>query len=410
MERKKILFIHQNFPGQYKHLAPELAKEDNYEISSLSMIDHNPLPGVNKNLYSLDQGNTPNIHKFAVEFETKTIRADACANKANELKENGYYPDLIIGHSGWGELLFLKEVWPKTKYLTYVEFNYNLENSDIDFDPTVFMDKTSYTRRKLVARNSSFYSQYLLSEKMITPTEFQKNTFPYIFKKNIDVIHEGIDTKFLQPNKEKSVTLNNITLTNKNKIVLFVSRSLEPYRGYHSFIRSIPGILDKHPDAYIVLIGSDEKGYGASPEKGETHRENFFNEIKDKIDTSRILFLGYVDYNVLIAFFNIASVHVYLTYPFVLSWSMLESMSCGGLILGSNTAPVKEIIIDKKNGLLVDFFDYDAISEKVNNTLEKPEKYLNIRDEARKTIIKKYDLWDVCIPKHKDLVKKILND
>ena len=112
----------------------------------------------------------------------------------------------------------------------------------------------------------------------------------------------------------------------------------------------------------------------------------------------------------LTAFFNIASVHVYLTYPFVLSWSMLESMSCGGLILGSNTAPVKEIIIDKKNGLLVDFFDYDAISEKVNNTLEKPEKYLNIRDEARKTIIKKYDLWDVCIPKHKDLVKKILND
>jgi len=410
MKKKKILFIHQNFPGQYKYLAPELAKNKKYEITSLSMVDHKAIPGIKKNIYQVKQGNSLNIHKFAVEFETKIIRADACADKANELKENGYYPDLIIGHSGWGELLFLKEVWPETKYLTYVEFNYNLVNSDIDFDPTVFMDKTSYTRRKLIARNSSFHTQYLLSEKMVTPTQFQKNTFPDIFKENIEVIHEGIDTKFLVPQNNKTVKINDLTLTNKDKIVLYVSRTLEPYRGYHSFIRSIPEILDKHPDAYILLIGGDNKGYGASPEKGKTHREEYFNEIKDKVDTSRIIFLGYVDYNILIACFNIASVHVYLTYPFVLSWSMLESMSCGGLILGSDTGPVNEVIEDNKNGLLVDFFDYPDIARKVNNILENPDEFLKIRNNARKTIVEKYDLWDVCIPKHKNLIKKILND
>jgi glycosyltransferase involved in cell wall biosynthesis len=410
MKKKKILFIHQNFPGQYKNLAPELAKDKNYEISSLSMKKHKVIPDINQHVYSIEKGNSLDIHKFAVEFETKIIRADACANKAKELKDNGYYPDLIVGHSGWGELLFLKEVWPKTKFLTYVEFNYTLENSDIDFDPTVFMDKSPYTRRKLIARNSPFYSQYFLSDKMITPTHFQRNTFPSIFKKNIDVIQEGIDTNLLKPKKDSALKINNITLTDKSKVVLFVSRTLEPYRGYHSFIRSIPGILDKHPDAYILLIGGDDGGYGASPETGTTHRENFFNEIKDKVDTSRIFFLGYVDYEILVTCFNVSSVHVYLTYPFVLSWSMLESMSCGSLILGSNTGPVTEVIKDNINGLLVDFFDYDAISKKINNILEKPEDYLNIRAKARETIIKEYDLWSVCIPKHKNLVEQMLNE
>ena len=192
------------------------------------------------------------------------------------------------------------------------------------------------------------------------------------------------------------------------KIILFVNRNLEPYRGYHSFIRSIPGILKEHPDAKIFIIGGDQKGYGAEPEEGTTHRENFFNEIKDKVDISNIYFLGLIDYEAIRACYQIASLHVYLTYPFVLSWSMLESMSCEGLIVGSDTGPVSEIITHKKNGLLVDFFNYEEISSSINSILDDPQKYLSIRKNARKTILKNYDLWTKCLPRQEALIREVL--
>ena len=408
MKINKILFVHQNFPGQYKYLAPMMAKLKDFEVSSLSMTPYTPLAGINQNIYNLKVGTSLNIHKYATEFETKLLRAEASADKAYELKNLGYYPDIIVGHTGWGELLFLKEVWPETKYLSYVEFFYNLENSDIDFDDTVFMDKSPYIRRKLIARNSAFLSQYLISDRMITPTNFQKNTFPDILKKNIKVIHEGIDTEKLKPSLNSYITIDKKKFTKKDKIVLFISRCLEPYRGYHSFIRSIPGILKEHPDAKIFIIGGDQKGYGAEPEEGTTHRENFFNEIKDKVDISNIYFLGLIDYEAIRACYQIATLHVYLTYPFVLSWSMLESMSCEGLIVGSDTGPVSEIITHKKNGLLVDFFNYEEISSRINSILDDPQKYLSIRKNARKTILKNYDLWTKCLPRQEALIREVL--
>ena len=272
------------------------------------------------------------------------------------------------------------------------------------------MDKTPYTRRKLIARNSSFISQYAISDYMITPTQFQKNTFSKDYRDRIEVIHEGIDTDILKPNDKASLKVNDHIINKNDKVVLLVNRSLEPYRGYHSFIKSIPNILKDHPDAYILIIGGDQKGYGADPEKGTTHREKYYNEIKDKVDTSRIFFLGLVDYKILITAFQIATVHVYLTYPFVLSWSMLESMSCGGLIVGSNTGPVTEIIEDGYNGFIVDFFDNNEISLKVSEILKNPQNFQNIKENARETIIKKYDLRKVCLPKTVKLVKNILKE
>ena len=281
MKNYKALFVHQNFPAQYKHLAPKLALLENFEVTSLSMKNNDgEIDGVKEIVYEVKRSSTKDIHKLSAEFETKILRAEGCANKAHELKKGGYYPDIIIGHTGWGELMFLKEVWPDTKYLSYVEFFYNLENSDIDFDPDIFIDRTTHTRRKLISRTSALLSQYLISEKMITPMHFQKSTFPEILRNNIEVIHEGLDTNILKPNENAFVNIDGQRFTSKDKIVLFISRSLEPYRGYHSFIRSIPGIIEKHPDTKFIIIGGNQKGMGQIQKKELLIGKTFLMRLK----------------------------------------------------------------------------------------------------------------------------------
>ena len=428
MKKKKILFLHQNFPGQYKHLAPELAKIKGYDVYTLSLDSTNTysLADLKKSLtnithykYSITQSNTPGTNRLAIEFETKMIRASAVLKRALELKEDGFEPDLLIIHPGWGEGFVLKEVWPQSKVINYFEFYYNTKDSDVDFDlkedsrPNYDID----LRTRLVARNAPFLSACNQSDLMISPTKFQKSTAPIEYQNKIKVIHDGIDTNILTSKPDASITLtsesntNKKSLTRKNKIIAFVNRNLEPYRGYHSFMRSLPEVIKKHPDAYILIVGGSDVSYGAKPKSDLSYKDLYYNEIKDKIpENNNIIFLGFVKYNLLISILDIASVHVYLTYPFVLSWSMLESMALGGLVLGSKTSPVEEVIKHNKNGLLVDFFDHKSISRNINSILDKPDKYESMRIEARKTIIKDYDLHTKCLPEQLKIIDGLLNE
>ena len=412
-KKKQILFVHQNFPGQFKFLAPALIKEG-YDIHALGNEDSisqiKDKLGVTMHSYKILQGSTTGIEVMAVEFETKMLRARFSADKAEEMKSNGLYPSLIVAHPQWGESFFLKDIWPKSQILSYFEFHWHVTNSDVDFDDE-FMDDDLYRFivRKLRARNVYNYAVYGESDAIICPTNYQKNTAPSYIKERINVIHDGIDTKVAKPNPKVEVTLDNkILLTKKDKVVTFVSRNLEPYRGYHIFMRSLPGIMEKNPDAVILIIGGDAKGYGSEPPKGKTWKEIFLDEVKEKVDTSKIYFLGMVDYEALIRVFQLTSVHVYLSYPFVLSWSMLEAMSCEAVVVGSDTDPVKEVIKNNKNGITFDFFDTKALANTVNKILKNPKKYKNIASEARNTIIKNYDIENVCLPKQIKLVKKII--
>ncbi len=417
MTKKKytILFVHQNFPGQYKHLAPALAKMENIDAYSISKEDKS-LPNIKHYKYKINKGNTPGVNTLTVEFETKMIRAKAVADLCLEMKKEGIIPDVILSHPGWGESFLLKEVWPDAKFLNYFEFYYNTKDSDIDFDlketqrPNYDFDLIT----KLRARNAPFLSAFLQSDSMITPTEFQKSTAPEIFKDRISVVHEGIDTKQIKPNPDANLRFKNETngkvenITKKDKVITFVNRNLEPYRGYHIFMRSLPEIIKKNPDAYILIVGGDQVSYGATPKEG-SYKDIYYNEIKDKIPKdNKIRFCGVVPYNIYLNLIGISSVHVYLTYPFVLSWSMLEAMSMETLIIGSKTKPVEEIIKDKKNGLLVDFFDHKGLASKVNEVLSNPDQYSSIKKEARKTIIDNYDLESICLPKQIEIFKKLL--
>ena len=412
-KNKKILFIHQNFPGQFRTLAPGLIKEG-FEVhalgeeSNIKTVD--PFPDLNLHSYKITKGTTKGIDDFAIEFETKMIRARFAYEECEKLKSNGFNPDLIIAHPQWGESFFLKDLWEDVKILSYFEMHWNTKGYDIDFDEEFYdEDYNKFTIKKIRARNVYNYEIFNHSDLIISPTEFQKNSAPVNYRDKIKVIHDGINTNTLYPREDVTIKIgDNLQLSKENKVITFINRNLEPQRGYHIFMRSLPDILKKHPDAHVLIIGGDAKGYGMLPPKNSSWKDVFFNEIKQKVDTSQIHFLGTVDYSDLIRLFQISSVHVYLTYPFVLSWSLLEAMSCECLVVGSDTEPVTEVIEHQSNGLLVDFFDYKNLAKTINAVLLNPKKYDEIRKSARKSIEKSYDLHNVCLPAQIKLVKKIL--
>ena len=415
MERKTILFIHNNFPAQFKNLAPALAKNKKYDIHCIGFHDFS-FKNITYHKYKINRGSTKDIHKYAIEFETKMIRADAVAQLCLKLKEKKINPDLIISHPGWGETFFLKEIWPNSKLINYFEFWYNTSNSDIDFDkdqkyhPKINDD----FKLRIVARNTPNLKIYMESDTIICPTNFQKSTAPLAFRKNIKVIHDGIDTSVLKPTDKAFVELkrndgSSVRVTKKDKIITFVNRNLEPYRGYDKFMKALPEILKKHPDAYVLIVGGDGVSYGMDLENNQTYKNIFYNEVKDDLPvTDRIYFLGRVDYSTLIAIFGVATAHVYFTYPFVLSWSVLEAMAMGALVIGSKTDPVEEVIKHNKNGILVDFFDTNDLINAVNKVLVEPDNYEKLRQAARQTIVENYDLKKICLPEQIKIVEGML--
>ncbi|HXU94392.1 MAG TPA: glycosyltransferase, partial [Gallionella sp.] len=311
-----------------------------------------------------------------------------------------YIPDVICAHPGWGEALFIKEVWPEVPLLNYIEFYYQAHGSDIDFDPE-FSAAPDETPR-LIAKNFTQLMSLEQCDAGVAPTQWQKSTFPPGFQRKIRVIHEGVNTDAIAPAANAQIALREKGLVFRpgDEVMTFVNRSLEPYRGYHSFVRAIPEIQRRRPHAHIVMVGADEGGYGRQPPKGTTWRAHFLNEVSGEIDFRRLHFVGYIPYDALVSLMQVSAVHVYLTYPFVLSWSMIEAMSAGCLVVGSKTAPVEEVISDGENGLLVDFFSPADIAGKVATALASPSDFTDLRRRARETVIDRYDLHRICLPQH----------
>lgn len=405
-----ILFIHQNFPGQYKHLAPALA-ERGHNVHAIGMNAFPGNPNITYHRYKNSRGTTHNAHPWVIDYEAKIIRAEACANLCQKLKLEGFEPDVICAHPGWGETLFLKEVWPEAKQLHFVEFFYGSTGRDVDFDPE-FTQLDFAGKCRLTSKNTNNLLNLLAMDAGVSPTYWQHSTVPEEFQDKISVVHDGINTSQLCPDRSVTLTLKDldgqsIALSNKDKIVTFVNRNLEPSRGYHSFMRALPQIQKDNPEAHILIIGGDGVSYGKAPDSG-TWKQQFLNEVKDQLDLSKVHFLGKVPYDIYINTIRLSSCHIYLTSPFVLSWSMLESMSLGAPLLASSTQPVLEVIDDGKNGWLVDFFDYEQIANKTTEILNLPTSEIEkITHAARKMIIEKYDLELVCLPKHIELVENL---
>lgn len=398
-----ILFVHQNFPSQYIHLIRELARDSRHCLVAFGIEKPDvPIPAsVTFIRYPLRRANTPGIHPFALDFESKILRAEACASAAYELSKKGFVPDLICAHPGWGEILFLKEIWPDSPLILYHEFYYHTLGFDCRFDSEFEFGSTWQSRAKILVKNSSLLLSLEASDWNVTPTHFQKSSFPSYWQKRFSVIHDGIDTEFASPSSRPvNVRLPGGTaLDSSMPVITFVNRRMEPYRGFHTFVRSIPRLQKLCPDAHIVIVGAlSGVSYGGPCPDGEWS-DYFLREIDGCYDPSLVHFVGPVSHQNLISLFRISSCHVYLTYPFVLSWSLLEAMSCGCAIVGSNTQPVQELIVDGRNGLLVDFFSPDQVAEAVSSLLTDQKFANSMGSKARELICSRYRI-DQCVPRH----------
>jgi glycosyltransferase involved in cell wall biosynthesis len=399
--QKKILFIHQNFPGQFKELAPALAARGDQVVAMVmkksSTAEWRKVKIVP---YAAQRGSTVGIHPWVVDLETKAIRGEACYRAALKLRDDGFTPDLIIAHPGWGESLFLKDVWPSARLVIYCEYFYQTKGGDIDFDPE--FPSSGDESCKVRMKNLNNLAHFDVADAGIAPTHWQASTFPERFRSKISVIHDGIDTRVISPYSDVRLSLKSgLELNRDDEVITFVSRNLEPYRGFHVFMRTLPELLRKRPKAYVLIVGGDDVSYGRQPEHSASWRDAMTNEMRSAIsedDWARIKFVGRLAYPDFIALLQLSRVHVYLTYPFVLSWSLLEAMSAGCAIVGSATAPVKEVIRHTENGLLVDFFDKNALVNSICELLEDVNLRNRIGNSAREMVIANYDLNDRCLP------------
>ena len=398
-----ILFIHQNFPGQFKHLAPALVKAG-HKVTALILAktDTQQWNGVRLVSYRLSRGNAKEVHPWAVDFESKVIRGEACLHAALALKKQGYAPEIIVAHPGWGESLFLKEVWPETKLKLYCEFFYHPRGADVGFDPEFSAHDPAESGR-VALKNANMLLHFQNADTGLSPTHWQASTFPPHIRGKITVVHDGIDTEVLSPNPTISFLLDNgKSLTRDDEVITFVNRALEPYRGFHIFMRSLPRLLSARPNAQVLIVGKEGVSYGAQPPNGKSWKTIFGEEVLPKLtpqQRERIHFLGTIDYPRFINLLQVSRVHVYLTYPFVLSWSLLEAMSIGCSIIASDTQPLYEAIKHNSTGLLVDFFDHDALADSVTRLLDDEDTRVRLGKAARKFAIENYDLVKQCLPK-----------
>lgn len=398
----KILFIHQNFPSQFKFLGPALASQGHEVVAFIMQkTKQSYWKGIKLVSYGVARKSTRGIHPWLVDFETKVIRGEACFHASIKLKKTGFNPDIIIAHPSWGESLFLKHVWPNARIGLYCEHYYRADGADIGFDPEI-QRLTEADACKVDIKNIANLMSFETADALLSPTKWQAANFPSRIRERISVVHDGIDTNHLRPNSNISLTVSSkLTLTKSDEIVTFVNRNLEPYRGYHIFMRALPEILKRRPNAHVFIVGRDGKGYGALSESGRSWKDIFIDEVRSKIsdsDWSRVHFMGQLPYNNFISLLQLSSVHVYWTYPFVLSWSLLEAMSIGCAIVASKTAPVEEVMVDDQTGRLVDFFDYSGLAREVCNLLDDPKKRLRLGLSAREFVKDNYDLQSVCLP------------
>lgn len=408
----RILFVHQNFPAQFVHLAPALAVRG-HEVRALTMADNPPaLPGVTVHRYRASRGNTPGIHPWALDLETKAIRGEACARSADQLKGSGWSPDLVYAHPGWGEAMFLRTVWPNARHVHYVEFYYAAEGLDWGFDPE-FAEPDPLAACRLTAKNLPLLHGLHDMDLGISPTAFQASTVPASLRHKVQVVHDGIDMGRAHP--ANGVTFaaarldgRSIAFRAGDPVVSFVARNLEPNRGYHRFMRALPELFRRCPQSQVVIVGSNGVSYGAASR--ENLREKFWTEVLPELSLAareQVHFVGRVPHAALMDLFRVCAAHVYLTYPFVLSWSMLEAMACGALVIGSDTAPVAEVITDGVNGWLVDFFDAEKLAMRVQEAIDHPERQHPLRMAAVNTIHQRHELRQACLPKQIELIETL---
>lgn len=396
---KKVLFLHTNFPGQYRRLLPYLKASGGFDIRAGTLVDNKQKVEVPHVRFKPHRESSPDIHPALVRTENAVLSGQAAYTALHGLKQDNWVPDVICAHSGYGVGLFAKDVFPSAKYLAYHEWYFNGAISE-DSHVAPADDHNGLVRGRLA--NIPFLVDLAAMDLGVTPTHYQHSQFPTAFQPHIRVAHDGVDTDFYAPGNRTTVNLpRNISLTQDDEVITYVARGMEPYRGFPQFMEAIAEVQKRNLNVHTIIVGNDRVAYGHKRKDGLTYKEHALKNLE--LDMSRIHFTGLVDFESLRAIFRISSLHVYLTVPFVLSWSMIEAMATGCVILGSDTAPVREVIHDGKNGFLVDLSDSNKISNRILDIIRSRDSLKEIRQLARQTALLRYDVKNT-LPCHRQMI------
>ena len=403
----KYLFVHQNYPGQYLHIVRRLAPTNRHDIVFVSEPNANYIPGTRKVPYLKPSGPADEAHVAARELDGGVRRAEVVARTAANLKQLGYQPDIIIGHHGWGELLNIRDVWPDVPLLGYFEFYYCTSGVDVGFDPEFPNDISDFPRIR--AKNAINLLALNLGGHGQTPTKWQLSTYPDWAHSQITLLPEGVNLDVCKPKpqaRRRNLVVGGTTIRPSEKLVTYVARDLEPYRGFHLMMRSLPHLLRARKDVRVVLVGGDGVSYGGPARQG-TWRETMLAELGDSLDTSRVTFAGKVPYETFLALLHRSDAHVYLTYPFVASWSLRESMAAGCAVVASDTPTVREFVTHEQNGLLTSFFDPKGLAQTILRVLEDVPLARRLRENARRYAEQNFSM-EVYLDAYEALIAKLV--
>ncbi|HMM39068.1 MAG TPA: glycosyltransferase [Desulfovibrio sp.] len=397
----RVLLVHSNFPAQFRHLCVALGSDPADEVVFLTM---NPrpewnIPGVRKAVFLPDGEAAPGVHPLAAQGEEAARLAAGALKAALALRDQGFVPDVIYSHSGWGPGLYLGEVFPEARRLCYFEWFYDPDGADARFGGAT---QQPMDRARARARNLPILMDLANCRQGICPSRWQAEQFPPDLRRKLTVLPDGVDTEFFRPAPDERLVLPGLDLSGAAEIVTYATRGMEPYRGFPQFMEAAARLMATRPACHVVVVGDDRSCYGPPPGPGRTWKQEVLERLR--LDPARIHFTGSLPYGLYRKVLRAGSVHVYLTRPFVLSWSFLEALSCGCLVVASDTEPVREVARDGVNALLTDFHSPQAIAARVAEALDRREESAPLRAEARRTILRDHDLRPL-LARHVALVK-----
>lgn len=385
---RNILLVHPNFPGQFRHLAAHWAKRPELRVVAIGNAASPGIPGL-RHLRYRSPTTKSGGHPYLRPMEQAVRVGQAAARVYLYLKKQGFTPDVVLAHPGWGDTLYLRDVFPDVRLIHFCEWYYNAQGADIGFDPEFPSTLNDHTRIR--TWNALHALNLTLCDEGISPTAWQRSMHPAILLPKIHLLHEGIDTDRLGPDPQAQLTLPDGTrLKAGDPVISYVARNLEPYRGIHHFLRALAIVQQRHPTCHALIIGGDDVSYGQRPKDAPNWREKLARDIR--LDPARTHFLGKLPYDAYRRVLQVSAAHVYLSYPFVLSWSMLEAMASGCLVVGADTAPVREVLRHGENGWRVDFFDDVSIAGRVVEVLNDPSAQDPLRRQAREDMVTSYSL------------------
>jgi len=387
-----VVFIHQNFPAQFGHVAAYLARRRGFRSTFVSQHPPGNADGIERLQYHLKSGARAENHYCSRSFENAIWHSHAIYEALESRPD--IRPDLIVAHSGFLSTVFLRELYD-CALVNYFEYYYRTQGADMDFRPD--FPYPAMNRLRARARNANLLLDLEDCDAGYSPTRWQRSLFPGLFQHKIRTIFDGLDTSLWRPLTGLPRRIGDRVIPDGMRIVTYVSRGMESIRGFDIFMQAARLLCQRRRDVFFVVVGEDRICYGGDEEFTGCKSFKELVLARDTYDLSRFLFTGPVPIGTLIQLFALSDLHIYLTVPFVLSWSLLNALACGTTVLASNTAPVREVIEHGKNGLLTEFFDVEGLAAAASQVLDAPQDYKHLGQAGVDMVREHYSL-DVCLP------------